>query len=76
MDTRASYRTLVSRSLEILIKRQGTNVTRQGHATELILDTDGPGGGGGTGSGNPPFVSGRLISLFAPLRMLPVHEPF
>ncbi|KAH9433849.1 hypothetical protein MCOR02_005885 [Pyricularia oryzae] len=83
MDTHASYRTLASRSTGTFDKRQGTNVTQQGHATELILDKgcavtnhDGPGGGGDTGSGNPPMVSGRLISHFVPLRMLPVRQPF
>lgn len=38
MDTHASYRTLASRSTGTFDKRQGTNVTQQGHATELILD--------------------------------------
>ncbi|TLD28858.1 hypothetical protein PspLS_03728 [Pyricularia sp. CBS 133598] len=84
MDTHASYRTLASRSLRgLLINGQGTYVTQQGHATELILDRrcaaanqDRPGAGGDAGSGNPPIVSGRLISHFAPLRMLSVRQPF
>lgn len=41
-----------------------------------MTNHDGPGGGGDTGSGNPPMVSGRLISHFVPLRMLPVRQPF